>query len=838
ILGQLGLIRSLRGSDGNARPEMEDLERRLQKDRRLAIVASWYWIRQLQARFHAGDYAAALRMAATAESLTWTGTSFFEWAEYHFYCALAHAQAHDSAREEDAPGHREAVAKHQAQLASWAEGCAETFASRAALAAAELARLEERVLDAERLYEESIQSARAAGFTNVEAIACELAARFHRRRGFRTIAEAVLVKARAAYARWGAEAVVRRLDEELGGSREPSASHTPTKTTSLAEGLDLSTAIKASQAVSGEILIDKLVETLMVTAIQHAGADRGLLIVRVGEESRIEAEARAPRDGLTVSFRGVAPEPADVPDSLLRYVIRTREPLIIDDASAPTSFAVDPYLVERRARSILCLPLVKQTTLVGVLYLENNLASHVFTPERTELLKMLASQAAISLENARLYSDLHEAQAQLAEAQRLSKTSSFGWRPSRGELVWSDEAYRIFEVDRATKPTAEFVLERTHSQDRERLRQLLSGVAQEAGDWDIAHRIVMPDGRIKHLRVMAHAQRDESSGEVEHVGFAMDITTATESRQALEKAYGEIQALKEQLQNENVVLREEVDKASMFEEIIGGSRALKAVLRRVEKVAPTDSTVLITGETGTGKELIARAIHKRSPRSGRAFIGVNCAAIPASVIASELVGHEKGAFTGALQQRLGRFELAQGGTIFLDEIGELPHETQIALLRVLQEHEFEHVGGNRRIRADARVIVATNRDLAAAIAAGTFRSDLFYRVNVFPIEMPSLRERREDIPLLVEYFIDRFARQSGKKIRRINKATLETLQSYPWPGNIRELQNVIERSVIVCDTDTFSVDESWLALERSSIRPASRGKADKVAAQVEERATI
>jgi formate hydrogenlyase transcriptional activator len=266
----------------------------------------------------------------------------------------------------------------------------------------------------------------------------------------------------------------------------------------------------------------------------------------------------------------------------------------------------------------------------------------------------------------------------------------------------------------------------------------------------------------------------------------------------------------ERLQQENVALREEIDKASMFEEIVGTSPALKSVLSRISKVAPSDSTVLITGETGTGKELVARAIHRRSDRVSRPFVSVNCSAIPRDLIASELFGHEKGAFTGATQQRLGRFELANGGTLFLDEVGELPAETQIALLRVLQEHEFERVGGTRRIRADVRVITATNRDLQAAISAGSFRSDLFYRLHVFPIEIPSLRERREDIPLLVEYFIDRYARKAGKHIKRVNKKTLELLQSYPWPGNIRELQNVIERSVILCETEIFSIDDSWL----------------------------
>jgi len=266
------------------------------------------------------------------------------------------------------------------------------------------------------------------------------------------------------------------------------------------------------------------------------------------------------------------------------------------------------------------------------------------------------------------------------------------------------------------------------------------------------------------------------------------------------------------LRRENVALREEIDKASMFEEIVGTSPALKAVLSRISKVAPSDSTVLITGETGTGKELVARAIHRRSDRASRAFISVNCAVIPRDLIASELFGHEKGAFTGATQQRLGRFELANGGTLFLDEVGELPSGTQIALLRVLQEHEFERVGGSRPIRADVRVVAASNRDLQAAISAGSFRSDLFYRLHVFPIEMPSLRERREDIPLLVEYFIDRYARKAGKHFKNVGKRTLQVLQSYPWPGNIRELQNVIERSVILCESDIFSIDESWLPL--------------------------
>ena len=310
-----------------------------------------------------------------------------------------------------------------------------------------------------------------------------------------------------------------------------------------------------------------------------------------------------------------------------------------------------------------------------------------------------------------------------------------------------------------------------------------------------------------------------------------------ERTEALQKAVEEIRALKDQLYKENLALRDEIDQASMFEEIVGASPALQAVLTWVAKVGPTDSTVLITGETGTGKELIARAIHKSSRRSGRAFVSVNCAALAASLISSELFGHEKGAFTGATHRRLGRFELADGGTIFLDEVGELPPETQVALLRVLQEREFERVGGTQPVRVDVRIIAATNRDLKAATASGAFRQDLFYRLNVFPIDVPPLRERGDDILVLVEHLVQRYARIAGKNIRSIDKNTLELFESYDWPGNIRELQNVIERSVILTSGDILRVDESWLSkkpsqhsnsVEVSNVRGSDRDEERKI----------
>ncbi len=322
-----------------------------------------------------------------------------------------------------------------------------------------------------------------------------------------------------------------------------------------------------------------------------------------------------------------------------------------------------------------------------------------------------------------------------------------------------------------------------------------------------------------HLRERQHAHEEleqrvaERTVELTSLNQALrhEVDQRKGAEETLKHALEEIQRLKTRLQHENIALREEIEKTSMFEEVIGVSPALRSVLSLVSKVAPTDSTVLITGETGTGKELVARAIHKNSPRSARAFVSVNCAAIPSSLIASELFGHEKGAFTGASQRRLGRFELAEGGTIFLDEVGELPAETQVALLRVLQEHEFERVGGNRTIRTDVRVIAATNRNLDAAIADHTFRPDLYYRLNVFPLAVPALRERQEDVPLLIDYFIHRYAQRAGKNIRGMTRTAVDLLQSYAWPGNIRELQNVVERAVIVSDSDVLSVDPRWFA---------------------------
>jgi formate hydrogenlyase transcriptional activator len=355
--------------------------------------------------------------------------------------------------------------------------------------------------------------------------------------------------------------------------------------------------------------------------------------------------------------------------------------------------------------------------------------------------------------------------------------------------------------------SADFRTRVFHPEDVERVQESRGDALALGAPFENEQRVLSKDGKYRWFLHRYNPFRDARGRLVRWYTTGTDIDDRKRSEEGI--------------RNENVALREEIVRSSLFEEIVGSSEALRRVLVEVSKVAPTDSTVLILGETGTGKELIARAIHNRSRRSNRAFIRVNCAAISPSLIASELFGHEKGSFTGALQRRLGRFESADGGTLFLDEVGEIPLETQIALLRVLQEREFERVGGNQTVSVDVRVLAATNRDLNAAVAGKTFREDLFYRLNVFPIRLPALRERVDDVPLLVEYLVDRYAQKAGKRIRNISKATLKLFESYDWPGNIRELQNVIERAVILCEGDTFQVDEAWLTRAAVKSAPAT-----------------
>jgi PAS domain S-box-containing protein len=440
--------------------------------------------------------------------------------------------------------------------------------------------------------------------------------------------------------------------------------------------------------------------------------------------------------------------------------------------------------------------------LLGTFGLHHAQSKSVSTQD-IELLEKAGHIALIAIERTRAQKALTDALAELKKSERELRTI-IDMIPQMIAVLASD-GHALYVNDLTLEYTglsgeeargAEFRRRVFHPDDVDRLQQERRDALTRGEPFENEQRARRHDGHYRWFLIRYRPMRDGDGHVVRWYATATDIDDRKQAE--------------DRIRNENIALREEIDRSSMFEEIVGSSAPLRRVLTLVDKVAATDSTVLILGETGSGKELIARAIHKKSPRATRAFIRVNCAAIPSSLVASELFGHEKGAFTGALQRRLGRFEAANGGTIFLDEIGDLPAETQISLLRVLQDREIERLGNSHSIPVDVRVLAATNRDLEDAVAAGTFRPDLFYRLNVFPINVPSLRERADDIPLLVEYLIERYATKAGKRIRRISRSALTLFQAYDWPGNIRELQNVIERAVILCEGDTFSVDETWL----------------------------
>jgi PAS domain S-box-containing protein len=744
---------------------------------------------------------AALQAARRAEDLAELSVGTLEQAERELYSGLAHAALCGSPTSDDGRQHFEAMVAHHRQLEIWARNCRENFENRAALVAAEIARVEARDHEATRLYERAIRSARENGFVHSEALALEIAARFYAARGFDRIAKTYLRDARYGYQQWGADGKVQQLERLYPDLRQELTSGPVATIAAQVEGLDLATVIRVSQAVSGEIVLEKLFDTVMRNAMEHAGADRGLLIFPHRDQLRVKAEAATIGDRVAVRTLEAAVAPGDIPESVLRYVIRTREQLIIADASVPTSFSTDEYLSEKRPRSVACLPLLKHGTLIALLYLENKLVSNVFSEARLRILEVLASQAAISFENSRLYHEIQQVEEALRRSEKQLRdvietmpVMAFTTLPD-GTTDFVNRRFSDFtgltagEVDSQRGFTV-------HPEDLAPQARKWQTSLETGEPFEGEVRVRGKDGEYRWFLARGSPLRGEHGNVLKWFGSLTDIEDRKQAEQ--------------RLRNENVVLREEIDTGAMFEEIVGASPALKAVLAKVAKVAPTDSTGLITGETGTGKELIARAIHKRSRRSGRPFVSVNCAALAPTLIASELFGHEKGAFTGATHRRLGRFELADGGTLFLDEVGELPPDVQVALLRVLQEREFERVGGGQPIRVDVRVIAATNRDLKTAIANGTFRSDLFYRLDVFPIHIPPLRDREDDILMLVEYFVQRYATRMAKKIHSVDKKTLQLLQSYDWPGNIRELTNIIERSVILSSGDVLSVDEMWL----------------------------
>ncbi|HJR59426.1 MAG TPA: sigma 54-interacting transcriptional regulator [Vicinamibacterales bacterium] len=638
-----------------------------------------------------------------------------------FWGSMAIAGAWTTASESERRGYWTELTAARESLRELAENCPENFRCFWLLVCAEMARVTGHHEDAGRLCGQAITYARQTDNLQQEALGNELCARANLAGQNETAATAHLLNARRAYHAWGASIKVRQLDERYGGlpgwhssidapeQASPAAADTrggagaaglAEATTGRREStaLDMATVLKVARAIAVEIELRTLLPRLMKLALENAGADRALFIRE--HEGRLVPEAEALADSDDVRIRADrSPEPSDrFAHSVVRYVSRTGQDVVVGNATSDERFAGDPYVVDRRAKSILGVPVVHQGRTDGILYLENSLTSDAFTPERTEIMRILAAQAAISLENARLY---------------------------------------------------------------------------EAMKNEVARRI--------------------------------------QAEQSLREAVAELEVLKNRLEAENVYLQEEIRTQHNFNEIVGNSPVLLEVLRRVELVAPTESTALLLGETGSGKELFARAVHSRSRRSGRPLVKVNCGAIAPGLVESELFGHAKGAFTGAIEKRVGRFEVANGGTILLDEIGELPLDAQVKLLRVLQEQEFEPVGSSRTIRVDVRIIAATNRDLDQAVRDGRFRADLLYRLNVFPIHIPPLRQRRSDIPLLVSLFVAALARRLGRPLRGFSARSMERLMAYPWPGNVRELQNVVERAAILAAGPVLEVESTFMA---------------------------
>jgi predicted ATPase/signal transduction histidine kinase len=505
---------------------------------RTAMTGCFYWIIKLETRFLSGDHAEALAAAGKAKALLWVVIAHIQLVDYFYYTALTVAALYENATADEQTEWHELLIEHRDQLREWAENYPPTFGDKYTLVLAEIARIEGRDLDAMRLYEEAIRAARENGFAQNEGIANELAAQFYLKRGIEKVAHSYLRDARYCFLRWGALGKVKQLDEHYPAIKEQAAVRPTTTIGTSMEQLDLETVMKASQAVSSEIVLEELIETLMVIAVEHAGAERGLLILPHGEELRIAAEARTERGGVEVELQDASVTPLDLPDSLLHYVIRTHESVILDDASIQNLFSQDEYVRQWRPRSVLCLPLVKQAKLMGVLYLQNSLVPRVFTPNRLAMLEMLASQAAISLENAGLYADLQQenivrkraeeelrrSESFLAQGERIGHIGSWGWHVATGLVYWSKEHFQIFDYDQqTTKPSYSLFLERIHPEDRYSFEEILNRAVRDKSDFEYDYRIVLPDRSTKFLRSVGQALVNPS-GELEFIGTVMDIT--------------------------------------------------------------------------------------------------------------------------------------------------------------------------------------------------------------------------------------------------------------------------------------------------------------------------
>jgi chemotaxis protein methyltransferase CheR len=565
--------------------------------------------------------------------------------------------------------------------------------------------------------------------------------------------------------------------------------------------MDMESIISTSQMLSAETDLEQLLTKLMTSVMASSGAENVVLLLKQDNVWFVQARGDSTSEKheilLNQPFDTADRESDLIPEPVFNYCRRSKEVLIVGDTQRDHRFAEDRMIQKHNIKSMACIPALNRGELKAMLYLENRQMPDIFTLERVEILKHLSSQFGVSVENALLYENLTQAEAKYRTVADFTYDWEY-WANLDGTLNYvSPSCERIsgYSVkDFMDNPS--LFREIIVPQDREMWDRHYRDSRQEPKPRDIQFRIQRRDGQIRWIE---HACQPVTDVTGRYIGFRAsnrDITDRKKAEIELRGAYEEIEQLKNQLEAESAYLQDEIKLEHNFENIVGKSESLKYVLNRVEKVAPTDSPVLIMGETGTGKELVARALHELSPHGKRALVKVNCAALPGELIESELFGREKGAFTGATTTQLGRFELAKGSTLFLDEIGELPLELQAKLLRVLESGEFERLGSSRTLHSNARIIAATNRVLEEEIRKGRFRGDLWYRLKVFPITVPPLREHPEDIPMLVKWFVDQLARKMGKRVAEIPKRTMQLLQNYPWPGNVRELKHAIESALI------------------------------------------
>jgi predicted ATPase/transcriptional regulator with GAF, ATPase, and Fis domain len=809
------------------------------------------------------------------------GTIWPVWVD--FWGGLALAQSHARFTPEAWQDRRVRLVAAHASLARLAENCPENFQCMALLLGAEIDRIDGHDSRALLACERAVRYARDTGQLQQEALGLELCGRLCLRHADggpeAPRAVAFLSEARQAYHRWGAAAKVQALDHayrllwgNVHGAPAPryrpaplplpepggaGALLAPEPRAAEASALDLSSVMKAAQAIARETELPSLLCTLMRIVIENAGAERGSLVIEQHGELFVHATGSIDRAEVQVHDGLPLCRARDLAESVVHYVCRTREAVVTSDARNDERWATDPHVRACAPRSLMCLPVLQPAaapdaagiTLSAALYLENNLVSAAFTPGRILVCQMLASHAAIALSNARLFGAMREEISLRRHAEQTLRSVTEGTAAVTGSDFFASLVRHLstaLEVPYA-------LVTKCEGPDAVRAQTLafwkrdllaesfsheLAHTPFAAGiEGDVCHypeqvqRFFPHDKLLTELGVesfLGLPLRDARGQVIGHLAaldtrpmpapprglsllsiFAARAGAELERQRSEEErlcALREVERLRQRLEAENVYLQEEIRADHHFEQIVGNGSALVEVLELVARVAPTDSTVLIQGETGTGKELVARAIHGRSKRRDRPLVKVNCGAISSGLVESELFGHVRGAFTGATERRLGRFELAHGGTLFLDEVGELSLDTQVKLLRVLQEGEFEPVGSNKTVRVDVRIIAATNRKLEAAVSEGRFRADLFYRLNVLPIEVPPLRDRRSDIPLLAQFFLRRFAKQFGKATEELSPESLTQLVAYDWPGNIRELQNVVERAVVLSSGKLLRID--------------------------------